>query len=192
MKALGIPNRCRVFEIPKNLSYITAPPRMKRYIEYSAEVYGIYLKYISKDDIHVYSIDEAFMDVTEYLSLYHTDAITLGKRIMKDIYETLGLRSACGVGTNLYLAKIALDITAKHSADFIGYLDETIYKNTLWKHTPLTDFWRIGKGISKKLSTLGIYTMEDIATVSYTHLDVYKRQLSNRSIIPPCPGIRFP
>lgn len=163
MKALGIPNRCRIFEIPKNLSYITAPPRMKRYIEYSAEVYGIYLKYISKDDIHVYSIDEAFMDVTEYLSLYHTDAITLGKRIMKDIYKTLGLHSACGVGTNLYLAKIALDITAKHSADFIGYLDETIYKNTLWKHTPLTDFWRIGKGISKKLSTLGIYTMEDIA-----------------------------
>ncbi len=163
MKALGIPNRCRVFEIPKNVKYIIAPPRMKKYIEYAAEIYSIYLKYISKDDIHVYSIDEVFMDVTNYLSLYNTDAVSLGKRIMDDIYYTLGIRAACGVGTNLYLTKIALDITAKHSPDFLGYLDEKIYRDTLWKHTPLTDFWRIGKGIAKKLESLGIYTMEDIA-----------------------------
>ena len=136
---------------------------MKKYIEYAAEIYSIYLKYISKDDIHVYSIDEVFMDVTNYLSLYNTDAVSLGKRIMDDIYYTLGIRAACGVGTNLYLTKIALDITAKHSPDFLGYLDEKIYRNTLWKHTPLTDFWRIGKGIAKKLESLGIYTMEDIA-----------------------------
>lgn len=163
MKALGIRNRCRVFEIPKNVKYIAAPPRMKRYIEYAAEIYSIYLKYISKDDIHVYSIDEVFMDVTNYLSLYNTDAISLGKRIMDDIYNTLGIRATCGVGTNLYLTKIALDITAKHSPDFVGYLDEKIYRNTLWKHTPLTDFWRVGQGIAKKLASLGIYTMEDIA-----------------------------
>lgn len=163
MKALGIPNRCRVFEIPKNVKYIAAPPRMKRYIEYAAEIYSIYLKYISKDDIHVYSIDEVFMDVTDYLTLYNTDAISLGKRIMDDIYNTLGIRATCGVGTNLYLTKIALDITAKHSPDFIGYLNEKIYRNTLWKHTPLTDFWRVGHGIAKKLASLGIYTMEDIA-----------------------------
>lgn len=163
MKALGIRNRCRVFEIPKNVRYIAAPPRMKRYIEYAAEIYSIYLKYISKDDIHVYSIDEAFMDVTNYLSLYNTDAISLGKRIMDDIYHTLGIRATCGVGTNLYLTKIALDITAKHSPDFVGYLDEELYRKTLWNHTPLTDFWRIGQGISKRLASLGIYTMQDIA-----------------------------
>lgn len=103
MKALGISNRCRIFEIPKNVKYIAAPPRMKRYIEYAAEIYSIYLKYVSKDDIHVYSIDEAFMDVTNYLSLYNMDAASLGKRIMDDIYQSLRIRATCGVGTNLYL-----------------------------------------------------------------------------------------
>lgn len=163
MKALGIKNRCRIFEIPKNVQYIAAPPRMKKYIDYAAEIYSIYLKYIAKEDIHVYSIDEVFMDVTNYLSLYNTDAVTLGRRIMDDIYNTMGIRATCGVGTNLYLAKIALDITAKHSPNFVGYLDEDSYRRTLWKHTPLTDFWRIGQGISTKLESLGIYTMEDIA-----------------------------
>ena len=137
MKALGIKNRCRLFEIPKNVEYITVVPRMKRYIDYSADIYSIYLKYISKDDIHVYSIDEAFMDVTNYLALYQMDAITLGRTIMEDIYNTFGLRATCGVGTNMYLAKIALDITAKHSPDFIGFLDEDLYKETLLDHTPL-------------------------------------------------------
>ena len=163
MKALGIKNRCRIFEIPKNVQYIAAPPRMKKYIDYAGEIYSIYLKYIAKEDIHVYSIDEVFMDVTNYLSLYNTDAVTLGRRIMDDIYNTMGIRATCGVGTNLYLAKIALDITAKHSPNFVGYLDEDSYRRTLWKHTPLTDFWRIGQGISTKLESLGIYTMEDIA-----------------------------
>ncbi len=163
MKQLGISNRCRIFEIPSNVHYIVAPPRMKRYIEYAAEIYSIYLQYISKDDIHVYSIDEAFLDVTDYLSLYHTDALSLGRRIMKNIYQTLGIPSACGAGTNLYLTKIALDITAKNSPDFTGFLDEQTYRNSLWNHTPLTDFWRIGNGIAKKLHSLGIYTMKDIA-----------------------------
>lgn len=163
LKALGIPGRCRVFEIPKHIDYIMAPPRMQKYLDYSAEVYAIYLKYISKDDIHVYSVDEAFMDVTDYLSLYQMTARELGQRIISDIYESLGLRATCGIGTNLYLTKVALDITAKHSPDFIGELDEKKYRETLWDHKPLTDFWRVGKGIANRLSTYGMLTMRDIA-----------------------------
>ncbi len=163
LKALGIPGRCRVFEIPKHIDYIMAPPRMQKYLDYSAEVYAIYLKYISKDDIHVYSVDEAFMDVTDYLTLYQMTARELGQRIISDIYESLGLRATCGIGTNLYLTKVALDITAKHSPDFIGEVDEKKYRETLWDHKPLTDFWRVGKGIANRLSTYGMLTMRDIA-----------------------------
>ncbi|WP_026516135.1 Y-family DNA polymerase [Butyrivibrio sp. MC2021] len=163
LKALGIPGRCRVFEIPKHIDYIMAPPRMQKYLDYSAEVYAIYLKYISKDDIHVYSVDEAFMDVTDYLSLYQMSARELGQRIISDIHETLGLRATCGIGTNLFLTKVALDITAKHSPDFIGELDEKTYRETLWDHKPLTDFWRVGKGIANRLATYGMLTMRDIA-----------------------------
>lgn len=163
MKALGIRNRCRVFEIPKHVQYVTAPPRMQKYIDTAAEIYGVYLKYIAKEDIHVYSIDEAFMDVTDYLALYRISARELGQRIMDDIYRTTGVPAACGVGTNLYLAKIALDITAKHSPDFIGELDEESYRRTLWRHKPLTDFWRVGSGIARRLEPYGIRTMQDIA-----------------------------
>lgn len=163
MKALGVHNRCRVFEIPKNIDYIMAVPRMQKYLDYSAEVYSIYLKYISKDDIHVYSVDEAFMDVTEYLNLYHMTARELGQCIINDIYESLGLRATCGIGSNLFLTKVALDITAKHAKDFIGELDEKSYRETLWDHRPLTDFWRIGPGIARKLETYGMLTMRDIA-----------------------------
>lgn len=162
MKELGIKNRCRVFEIPKTVSYITAPPRMQKYIEYSAEVYAIYLKYISKDDIHVYSIDEVFMDVTDYLPLYGITARELGQRIMQDVFTNLGIRATCGIGTNLYLCKIALDITAKHSKDFIGELDEASFRKILWNHKPLKDFWRIGAGTAARLATYGILTMKDI------------------------------
>ena len=163
MKELGIKNRCRVFEIPKHVEYITAPPRMQKYIDYAAEIYAIYLNYIAKEDIHVYSIDEAFMDVTDYLSLYHMTAKELGQRIMADIRGQLGIRATCGIGTNLYLAKIALDITAKHSSDFIGELDEETYQKTLWHHRPLTDFWRVGAGTARKLESFGLRTMGDIA-----------------------------
>jgi len=163
MKALGIHNRCRVFEIPKNVEYIMAQPRMKRYIEYSADIYSIYLKYVEKEDIHVYSIDEAFLDVTNYLTLYKMDTKALALQIMEDIRNTTGITSTAGIGTNLYLAKIALDITAKHVKDNIGYLDEELYQNTLWKHKPLTDFWRIGSGIAKRLNSIGIMTMGEVA-----------------------------
>lgn len=163
MKALGVRNRCRIFEIPPNVDYIAATPRMQLYIDYAAEIYGIYLKYISKDDIYVYSIDEAFMDVTEYLKLYQMSARQLGQRIIDDIYNTLHIRATCGIGTNLYLTKIALDISAKHSPDFIGELTEDQYQKTLWNHTPLTDFWRVGPGTARRLATYGIYTMGQLA-----------------------------
>ena len=163
MKALGIKNRCRIFEIPKNVKYEIATPRMQKYIDYAAEIYGIYLKYIAKEDIYVYSIDEAFMDVTDYLALYQMSARELGQRIMSDIKEELGIIATCGIGTNLYLTKVALDISAKHSPDFIGELDEETYQKTLWNHKPLTDFWRIGPGIAKRLAGYGMMTMSDIA-----------------------------
>lgn len=163
LKAKGVPGRCRVFEIPPNLDYIMAPPRMQLYIDYSAEIYAVYLKYIAKEDIHVYSIDEVFMDVTDYLSMYRMTAKELAVTIMQDVWETTGITATAGIGTNLYLAKIALDITAKHVPDHIGMLDEEYYKKTLWTHKPLTDFWRIGKGIAAQLGRAGIYTMQDIA-----------------------------
>ncbi len=163
MKALGVPGRCRVFEIPKNIKYFAAPPRMQLYIDCSAEIYAIYLKYIAKEDIHVYSIDEVFMDVTEYLPMYRMTARELGKTIMNDILKSTGVTATCGIGTNLYLAKVALDITAKHVEDHIGELTEESYCQTLWNHKPLTDFWRIGRGLSQRLQNVGIYTMGDLA-----------------------------
>lgn len=163
MKALGIRNRCRVFEIPKNIKYVMATPRMQRYIDVSADIYSIYLRYVAKEDIHVYSIDEVFMDVTEYLELYKMSAKELAARIIRDIYETTGITATCGIGTNLYLAKIAMDITAKHVDDHMGELTEESFRETLWNHRPLTDFWRIGPGTVRKLEQYGIYNMRDIA-----------------------------
>ena len=163
MKALGIPGRCRVFEIPAGIQYVMAPPRMQLYIDYSAEIYEVYLKYIAKEDIHVYSIDEVFMDVTDYLTMYQMTAKELAVAIMDDVLNTTGITATAGIGTNLYLAKVALDITAKHVADHIGILDEESYCNTLWKHKPLTDFWRIGKGVTNRLERSGISTMGEIA-----------------------------
>lgn len=163
LKQMGVPNRCRVFQIPKEIPYKMAPPRMQLYIDYAAEIYGVYLKYIAKEDIQVYSIDEAFLDVTDYLHLYQMTAVELGRKIMQDILDTTKIPAACGVGTNLYLAKVALDIMAKHEIDRIAYLDEARYREKLWKHKPLTDFWRVGRGTVERLSNMGICTMEEIA-----------------------------
>ena len=163
MKMLGVKNRCRLYEIPPNIKYIIAKTRMKKYIEYSANIYAIYLKYLAKDDIYVYSIDEAFLDVTNYLKLYKMDEIELAKTILKDIYNTYGLTATVGIGTNLYLAKVALDIMSKHTPTNIGYLDEELYKRKLWHHKPLTDFWQIGRGIEARLNKKRIYDMYDIA-----------------------------
>ena len=163
MKMLGVKNRCRIFEIPPTIKYIIATPRMKKYIEYSANIYGIYLKYFAKEDIHVYSIDEAFMDVTKYLKLYKLNPIELAKKIIKDIFKRYGITATAGIGTNMYLAKIALDITAKHNPQNIGYLDEEKYKRELWHHKPLSDFWQIGRGIERRLNKMRIFDMYDIA-----------------------------
>lgn len=163
MKMLGIKNRCRLFEIPNNVKYITAMPRMKKYIDTSADIYEIYLKYFSSNDIHVYSIDEAFIDATDYLKLYKKEPIELAKTIIKDIYDTYGLTATAGIGTNMYLAKIALDIMSKHSADNIGYLDEELYIKELGNHRPLKDFWQISRGIETRLNKMRIFTMNDIA-----------------------------
>ena len=172
MKALGVKNRCRVFEIPKNIDYIMATPRMQLYIDYSAEIYGIYLKYISREDIHVYSIDEAFFDVTAYKEYYRMNAKEIACMIMDDVYHTTGITATCGIGTNLYLAKVALDITAKHAKDHIGILDEEEYCRKLWTHCPLTDFWRIGAGTAKRLAGYGIVTMGELAKLSQYNEDL--------------------
>lgn len=162
MKKKGVKNRCRLFQIPDHMKYITAVPRMQLYIDYSARIYEVYLKYVAKEDIYPYSIDECFMDITHYLSLYQMSPVELGRTIMEDVYRTTKIPASCGIGTNLYLTKIALDITAKHARDSIGFLNEELYRKTLWRHRPLTDFWRIGPGIAKKLEEQGILTMEDI------------------------------
>lgn len=173
LKKLGVKNRCRIYEIPRSIDYIKAPPRMKKYIEYSAEVYGVYLKYVSKDDVHVYSIDEVFIDLTKYLPLYKTTAPELAETIRRDVLATTGIPAACGIGTNLYLAKVALDITAKKSADFMGILDEESYRATLWDHRPITDFWHIGRGIADRLAAYGIHTMRALA--NYPEKTLYRK-----------------
>ena len=163
MKKLGVRNRCRVYEIPKNISYIVASPRMKVYMEYSSKMYSIYLKYVHKDDVHVYSIDEAFLDVTNYLNLYKNDYINLCKMITDTIFKETGITASAGIGTNMYLSKIALDIIAKRTKDNVGFLNEELYKKELWYHEPLSDFWQIGRGIQKRLNNMGINNMYDIS-----------------------------
>lgn len=153
------------------IDYIVAPPRMSLYIQYSTRIYQLYLKYIAPEDMHVYSIDEVFMDVTNYLQLYHMTARELAKKIILDVLENTGITATAGIGTNLYLCKIAMDIGAKHiPADENGVriaeLDEMSYRRTLWDHRPLTDFWRVGRGYAKKLEAIGLYTMGDVAKCS--------------------------
>lgn len=154
-----------------SLDYIVAPPRMSLYMEYSTSIYNVYLKYIAPEDIHVYSIDEVFMDVTAYLDTYQLTAHELAMKIILDVLDTTGITATAGIGTNLYLCKIAMDIGAKHiQADKNGVriaeLDEMAYRHSLWTHRPLTDFWRVGKGYAKKLEEHGLYTMGDVARCS--------------------------
>ena len=163
LKKMGVKNRCRVFEIPENIDYIMAPPRMQKYIDYAADIYGVYLDYISPADIHVYSIDEVFINVAPYLDRYGKTPKEMALMLMDKVYSNVGVRASAGVGTNLYLTKVALDITAKHSKDFIGVLNEKSYRKKLWDHRPLTDFWRIGRGTAKELERMGLLTMGDIA-----------------------------
>lgn len=162
LKAQGVKNRCRLYEIPKSITYEIASPRMQKYIEYAAKIYGIYLNYIAKEDIHVYSIDESFIDATDYLHMYHKSPKEFAKMLIDEIAEKLHIPATAGIGTNLYLAKIALDITAKKVPDHMGYLDEELFKQTLWEHKPLTDFWGISYGTVRRLARRAIYDMEGI------------------------------
>ena len=162
LKDLGVKNRCRLFEIPKNLDYIIARPRMKLYMKYSAEIYGIYLKYISPEDIHIYSVDECFIDLTGYISMYNKSPKEIMKMIMDDVYREKGILATSGIGTNLFLAKVALDITAKHSKDYIGYLDKESFDRTVLKHRPITDIWGIGKGTARTLEKYDIFDLEGV------------------------------
>ena len=153
------------------LDYIVAPPQMARYMQWSSRIYDVYLKYVAPEDIHVYSIDEVMMDVTAYLQSYGMTARELAKTILLDVLNTTGITATAGIGTNLYLCKVAMDIVAKHiPADEDGVriaeLDEMSYRKTLWEHRPLTDFWRVGRGYSKKLEQHGLLTMGDIARCS--------------------------
>ena len=153
------------------LDYIVAPPRMAYYMEYSTRIYNVYLQYVAPEDIHVYSIDEVFMDVTAYLNTYQMTARELTRKIIQDVLDTTGITATAGIGTNLYLCKIAMDIVAKHTDPDrdgvrIAELDEMSYRKLLWTHRPLTDFWRVGKGYAKKLEASGLYTMGDVARCS--------------------------
>ncbi|MBB5226777.1 DNA methylase [Treponema ruminis] len=188
LKAYGLSGRSRLFEVVqkakevkartgKELDYIIAKPRMALYLEYSARIYGIYLKYFSPDDIHVYSIDEVFIDATSYLTLYSIDAQSLVRKVIKDILSQTGITATAGIAPNLFLCKIAMDIVAKHvEADEDGVriasLSVKEYRQQLWNHTPITDFWRIGNGTANRLSKLGLYTMGDIVRQSLRNEDV--------------------
>ena len=162
------------------IDYFVAPPRMAHYIEYSTRIYNLYLRYIAPEDIHVYSIDEVFMDVTEYLGMYGMTAHELAIKIIREVLAETGITATAGIGTNMYLCKIAMDIVAKKMpADKDGVriaeLDEMSYRRQLWEHTPLTDFWRVGRGIANRLAPYGIHTMGDIARCSIKHEDfLYK------------------
>lgn len=182
MKVYGLSGRSRLFEVEakareikrttgKDLDYITAPPRMSLYIQYSTRIYNIYLKYFAPEDIHVYSIDEVFIDVTSYLSLYNVDAHELATRVIHDVLSETGITATAGIAPNLYLCKIAMDVVAKHiPADKdgvrIAMLDVASYRRLLWNHQPITDFWRIGKGIARRLEKFFIRTMGDSARTS--------------------------
>lgn len=160
------------------VDYIVAPPRMAYYMEYSTRIYKIYLKYIAPEDIHVYSIDEVFIDATAYLKTYGLTARELAMKMILDVLASTGITATAGIGTNMYLCKVAMDIVAKHiPADENGVriaeLDEMGYRKTLWSHRPLTDFWRVGQGYAKKLESVGIYTMGDVALCSVGEADSY-------------------
>ncbi len=166
MKALGIRNRCRIFEIPPGVSYIKAMPRMRHYMEVSARIYGIYLRYVSPDDIHPYSIDECFIDATPYLRLYNTDARTFAQRLMSEVRREESICATAGIGPNLFLAKVALDITAKHVPDNIGVLDEESFRQQIWPHRPITDIWGIGPGIAARLAKYHVYDLMGVAALN--------------------------
>ena len=172
---------CSFSELQANpkleIDFLIAPPRMAYYMEYSTRIYQVYMKYVAPEDIVVYSIDEVFMDVTNYLTAYKLTARELARKIILDVIETTGITATAGIGTNLFLCKVAMDIVAKHiPADKNGVriaeLDEMTYRRTMWSHQPLTDFWRVGRGYAKKLEENGMFTMGDVARMSELNEDL--------------------
>lgn len=159
LKAKGVRNRCRLFEIPPSLKYMIAPPHMGLYMEVSADIYRTYLTLFAKEDVYPYSIDECFVHVTPYLSLYGKDGMEMASMMMKAVYDRTGICATAGVGTNLFLAKIGMDIVAKHVPEHIAYLDETLFREKLWHHRPITDIWNIGHGIARRLEKYGVYDL---------------------------------
>ena len=178
LKAYGIPGRARLFEVNQKLKgtgvqFIIAPPRMAYYIEVSSKIYSIYLRFIAPEDIHVYSIDEVFIDATQYLRMYKTSAHDLAMRLVREVLRETGITATAGIGPNLYLCKVAMDVEAKHQEPDkdgvrVAALDELSYRRKYWAHRPLTDFWRIGKGTVNRLAALGLYTLGDVARRSLT------------------------
>ena len=162
MKELGIRNRCRLYEIPQNLKYIIAMPRMQLYMDVSAKIYQIYLEYVAPEDLFSYSIDECFIDVTPYLDLYQKTPREMALFLMKEVFHRTGICATAGVGPNLFQAKIAMDILAKHVPEHIGILDDESFRKIMWHHRPITDIWNIAGGIAKRLEKLGVYDLYGI------------------------------
>jgi DNA polymerase V len=195
LKAYGIAGRARLFEVKQRvaqvnakrkkgtppLEFLIAPPRMAYYVEVSSHIYGIYLRYIAPEDIHVYSIDEVFIDATDYLQVYKTTAHGLAMRLVREVLRETGITATAGIGTNLYLAKVAMDVEAKHSPPDrdgvrMAELDEMSYRQKYWNHRPLTDFWRIGRGTEARLQKLGLYTLGDVARCSLRNEEILYRE----------------
>ena len=165
LKVLGVKNRCRLFEIPSTIEYIAVKPRMRRYMEVSASIYGILLEYVAPEDIHVYSIDEYFIDVTSYSRLYKKTYYDLALLFKNKVLERTHIHATVGLGSNLFLAKVALDVLAKHTPQGIGVLNEELFKEKIWYHQPITDIWQIGKGIARRLHKYGVVDLHGITTV---------------------------
>lgn len=163
MKKLGVKSRSRIYEIPKNIKYMTVRPRMSLYVEKSKEVIDIYLDYVASEDLHVYSIDECFLDLTNYMKLYKKSMREIAKDILNSVYRATGLCATAGIGPNMLLAKIAMDVEAKHNSDFIAEWDYSDVETKLWNITPLSNMWGIGSRMEKKLNSLGLYKVGDIA-----------------------------
>lgn len=165
LKQLGVKNRCRLFEIPSNIEYMAVKPRMRRYMEVSASIYGVLLDYVAPEDIHVYSVDEYFIDVTPYSRLYKKTWRELALLFKQKVLEQTHIHATVGLGSNLFLAKVALDVLAKHEPQGIGVLNEELFKEKIWHHRPITDIWQIGKGIASRLHKYGVVDLHGITTV---------------------------
>lgn len=163
LKTFGVPNRCRVYELPKNIDIIYRKPKMERYLEYSTKIVEIYLQFVSEEDIYVYSVDEVFIDLTSYLKYYNTTDFDFAKRILKAIYDQTKIYATCGIGPNMLMAKLALDIESKHSPDFIAKWNYEDIPKKLWTVTPLSQMWGIGRNMERNLNSMGIYKIGDIA-----------------------------